>query len=67
MSSQQELPFGTLRDFLEEKNASTAGKPAAWSQLVALKEKLERKYHVGFDSHVFREQIRQSIKRRFAA
>ena len=65
MTTQPE-PSGTLREMLEEKHSQTFGKPAHPFELLQLKEKLERKFHVGFDINRF-QQEKIAYLRRLAA
>lgn len=65
MTTQLE-PQGTLRQMLEEKHSQTVGKPASVWMLLQLKEKLERKFHYGFDNEVFKQQ-RVAYLRRLSA
>ena len=67
----QELPAGTYRELLAQKQAEemsveTPAKPANIFQLIMLAEKMGRKYSTGFEARIFKAKIQRMLARRVA-
>ena len=67
----QELPIGTYRALLAEKQAEelpveTPAKPATTFQLICLAEKMGRKYSTGFEARLFKANVQRMRARRAA-
>ena len=67
----QELPAGTYRELLAQKQAEempveTPAKPANIFQLLMLAEKMGRKYSTSFEAQIFKAKVRRMLARRIA-